>query len=83
MVIAPEEFMGSHSKEVKGRGEQGKAASNQLKKRFGHWHAKLEGKQELSNAMHKEGARGLQLFGYTYIYLYKAIYICHLVKIYN
>lgn len=64
MVIAPEEFMGSHAKEVHGRGEQGSAASNQLKKRFGHWHAKLEGKPELSRAMHEQGARGLKVFGY-------------------
>lgn len=64
MVIAPEEFMGSHAKEVKGRGEKGKEASSQLKKRFGHWHAKLDGKQALSDNMHREGKRGLELFGY-------------------
>ena len=62
LVGMPEEFMGSHT--VKGRGEKGSAASSKLSSRFGHWRAKLEGKAALSEAMHKEGARGLNLFGY-------------------
>lgn len=66
MVVQPEEFMGSHAKEIgnKGRGEVGEKAKDQLSKRFGHWHAKLERKPELSAALHKEGARGLRDFGY-------------------
>jgi len=65
MVVQPEEFMGSHSKDVKGRGEQGAVASSTLKSRFGHWKEKLAGRDELGTALHQEGARGLQKFGYA------------------
>lgn len=54
MVVQPEEFMGSHSKEVKGRGEQGSQASNKLKSRFGHWRAKVEGHPELEAELQRE-----------------------------
>lgn len=64
MVVAPEEFMGSHSKDVKGRGQHGDAAKSKLKSRYGHWQAKVEGKDALREALHREGKRGLEMFGY-------------------
>ena len=51
--------MGSHS--VKDGREKGGEAKSKVGKRYGHWHAKLEGKPELSAAMHEEGKRGLQM----------------------
>ena len=63
LVVQPEEFMGSHSLKG-GRGEKGSAASKTLSSRFGHWRSKLKGKSALGEAMHREGARALQLFGY-------------------
>ena len=38
-MVQPEEFMGSHAKEEKSRGQKGDAAADKLAKRFGHWSA--------------------------------------------
>mmetsp|Transcript_6606 Transcript_6606/g.15915 ORF Transcript_6606/g.15915 Transcript_6606/m.15915 type:complete len:86 (+) Transcript_6606:857-1114(+) len=47
--------MGSHS-----HGSQAKDVSA----RYGKWHAPLQGNSELSAAIHREGRKGLDKFGY-------------------
>jgi len=36
----------------------------QVTQRYGKWHAKVEGKPQLKTDLHREGARGLEVFGY-------------------
>jgi hypothetical protein len=38
--------------------------ADDVKKRYGKWEARLEGKPAFSALLHQQGARGLQLFGY-------------------